>query len=296
MSEHLMREGLPDKYGILSLQEKILEIAVYIDSFCEKNDIGYCLMGGSALGAKRHGGFIPWDDDLDIFMTPDNYERFRTAFLDHGDKEKYYLQEYGKTKKGYVSIPKLRMNGTTYIEELLENKRVHQGIFVDIFILHNCPDAKALQLWQCFWAKCAVVKGMSMRSYNRQNGIRQFLISIAKLLPKRIMVDFALSQVYRFRYTKSDYYCNFLGKAVYKKGLYKKEWFSETESIAFEKTELKVPKGLHEFLTERFGDYMIPPSEDRIRWEQHAKNWDVQNDFSKYVNKERSFLDEKYLV
>lgn len=291
-----MRDNLEDKYGFLKLQDKILEIAQYIDTFCDENGIDYCLMGGSALGAKRHGGFIPWDDDLDIFMTPDNYEKFRSAFMDHGDKEKFYLQEYGKTKKGYVSIPKLRMNGTTYIEALLENKKVHQGIFVDIFILHNCPEEKILQLWQCFWAKCVAVKGMSMRGYNRQKGFRQFLIYAAKLLPKKLMVDFALSQVYRFRDRESGYYCNFLGKALYKKGLYKKVWFAETESVPFEKITHRVPKGLHEFLTERFGNYMIPPSEDRIKWEQHAKKWDVEKDFSKYVNPERDFSGEKYLV
>ena len=216
--------------------------------------------------------------------------------MDHGDKETFYLQEYGKTKKGYVSVPKLRMNGTTYVEKLLENKKVHQGIFVDIFILHNCPNAKIAQLWQCFWAKCVVVKGMSMRGYDRQKGGRQFLISFAKILPKKVMVDFALSQVYRFRNRKSKYYCNFLGKAVYKKGLYQKEWFSETETIPFEKVSLRAPNGLHEFLTERFGDYMVMPSADRIKWEQHALKWDTEKDFSEYVNKERDFSDEKYLV
>lgn len=291
-----MRDSLEDTYGILKLQDKIMEIAAYIDFFCERNNIDYCLMGGSALGAKRHGGFIPWDDDLDIFMTPDNYEKFRAAFMDYGDKEIFYLQEYGKTKKGYVSVPKLRMNGTTYIEKLLENKKVHQGIFVDIFILHNCPNAKISQLWQCFWAKCVVVKGMSMRGYDRQKGFRQFLISFAKILPKKVMVDFALSQVYRFRNRKSNYYCNFFGKAVFGKGLYKKEWFSETEPIPFEKVTLRAPRGLHEFLTERFGDYMIPPSAGRIKWEQHALKWDTEKDFSEYVNKERDFSDERYLV
>lgn len=80
MSLKYMRQNLEDKYGLLEIQDKILEIMVYVDSFCQKNRIEYCLMGGSALGSKRHGGFIPWDDDLDIFMTPDNYERFRALF------------------------------------------------------------------------------------------------------------------------------------------------------------------------------------------------------------------------
>lgn len=291
-----MREGLEDPYGIVTLQDKILEIAVYIEQFCTEHDIDYCLMGGSALGAKRHGGFIPWDDDLDIFMTADQYEKFREKFLECGDQEKFYLQEYGKTKDGLVTIPKLRMNGTTYIEELTKDWKIHQGIFVDIFILHNCPNQKIKQLWQCFWAKCVVVKGMSMRGYNRQKGLKKLFLGISKILPRKLMVDFALRQVYRFRQVKSDYYCNFLGKAVYKKGLYKKNWFEQTEHIAFEKTELRVPIGLHEFLTERFGDYMTPPAADRIRWEQHALAWDTEKSFSDSVNAGKDFSDEKFLV
>ena len=291
-----MREELEDEYGILLLQDKILEIAVYIEQFCIEHDIEYCLMGGSALGAKRHGGFIPWDDDLDVFMTPDNYEKFRKLFIAYGDHEKFYLQEYGITKKGYVTVPKLRMNGTTYIEELTKDWKIHQGIFVDIFILHNCPNNKIKQLWQCFWAKCAVVKGMSMRKYKRQRGLIKFLLCVSKIFPRKIMVDFALRQVYRYRNVKSDYYCNFLGKAVYKQGIYKKIWFNRTEMIPFEQIRLRVPVGLHEFLTERFGDYMKLPSKEKIVQSQHALKWDVNNDFSIYVNKNRDFSDEKYLV
>ena len=101
-----MRDNLPDDYGFVKLQDRILEICVYIDQFCQEHDIVYSLMGGSALGAKRHGGFIPWDDDLDIFMTPDNYEKFRKAFMEEGDKQRFYLQEYGLQKNGMVSCPK----------------------------------------------------------------------------------------------------------------------------------------------------------------------------------------------
>ena len=291
-----MRGNLPDNYGIVKLQDKILEIATYINDFCQKYDIDYCLMGGSALGAKRHQGFIPWDDDLDIFMTPSNYEKFRDMFKAEGNHWKFYLQEYGLQKNGMVTIPKLRMNGTTYIEELTKDWNIHQGVFVDIFILHTCPNNKILQLWQCFWAKCVVVKGMSMRSYGRQTGIRQLLLNIAKYLPKSIMLNYALKQVYRYRGRDSKYFCNFLGKAVYKKGLYLREWFEKTVPAPFEKVELRVPSGLHEFLTERFGDYMKLPSAERIKWEQHAYKWDVEQDFSVYMNHDRNFCDEKNLA
>ena len=81
-----MRPDLVDKYGFLEIQDIILGMMVDLDRFCSDHGIDYCLMGGSALGAKRHGGFIPWDDDLDIFMTPDNYEKFRDCYYEYGDK------------------------------------------------------------------------------------------------------------------------------------------------------------------------------------------------------------------
>ena len=64
-------------YSTKEIQSKILEIMIYVDKLCRDNGITYYIMGGTALGAIRHGGFIPWDDDLDIFMTPDNYEKFK---------------------------------------------------------------------------------------------------------------------------------------------------------------------------------------------------------------------------
>ena len=77
-----------DLWGYMKLQNCILHIAKYIDEVCEASNIEYCLMGGSALGAVRHKGFIPWDDDLDIFMTPNNYEKFRKV---HNNKSGFYF-------------------------------------------------------------------------------------------------------------------------------------------------------------------------------------------------------------
>lgn len=290
-----MREGLEDSYGFLALQDKILEVASYVDELCKKNDIEYSLMGGSALGAKRHGGFIPWDDDLDVFMTPANYERFREVFNTEGDKEKFYLQELGATN-GMVTTAKVRMNGTTYIESEISDWKMHHGIYIDIFILHTCPNNKLLQLHQCFWAKYVITKGVAIRSSGRHSGIRGFVVKIAKLFPDKFLVKHGLKQVYRYRNKQTKYYCNFLGKAVFKKGIYKREWFDETEYVPFENVQLKASARLHDFLTERFGDYMKVPSADRIKYEQHAWKWDTEKDFSEYVNAERDFSDENRLV
>lgn len=271
-----MRPNLEDKYGFLELQDKILEIMVDIDHFCLEHSIEYCLMGGSALGAARHGGFIPWDDDLDIFMTPDNYEKFREIFQKKGNKDKYYLQEWGATD-GMVTIAKIRLNGTSYIENSIKNWDVHHGVYIDIFILHTCPNNGISQLWQFFWGKFVITKGNALRENGRHSGFRGFVIRIAQLLPDRFLVKYALKQVYKHRNKQTNYYCNFLGKAVFKKAIYKREWFDSPVYAPFETVQLKVPGRLHEFLSERFGDYMKFPSVDRIKYEQHAEYWDLNN-------------------
>ena len=271
-----MRPNLEDKYGFLELQDKILEIMVDIDHFCANNHIEYCLMGGSALGAARHGGFIPWDDDLDIFMTPDNYEKFRDFFQKNGNKDKYYLQEWGATN-GMVTTVKIRLNNSTYIEEPIKNWDVHHGVFIDIFILHSCPNNKLAQLNQFFWGKYVITKGNALRENGRHSGFRGFVIKIAQLLPDRFLVKYALKQVYKYRNKQTDYYCNFLGKAVFKKAIYKRKWFDSPVYVPFETVQLKVPGKLHEFLSERFGDYMKIPSVESIKYGQHAEYWDLNN-------------------
>lgn len=290
-----MRDNLNPQYGFLELQDKILEIAVYIDQVCKDNDINYRLMGGSALGAKRHGGFIPWDDDLDIFMTPDEYEKFRNVFNKTGNHKKYYLQEWGATD-GMVTISKIRMNDTTYIEESLKDWDIHQGIYVDIFILHTCPNNRIQQMWQCLWAKYVIMKGLAIRGYNRRGGFLGFALKVMSHLPDKMWIKYGLKQVYKYRNRETNYYCNFMGKAVFKNGIYKKEYFEESEYAPFEKVNLKVPVKLHEFLSDRFGDYMVPPSPDRIKWEQHAESWEIDKDFRDLLPHCKEFCDEGRLI
>ncbi len=292
MEYQYMRDGLDPKYGFLELQDKILEIAVYIDKLCRENDINYCLMGGSALGAKRHGGFIPWDDDLDVFMTPDNYEKFRKVFNENGDKEKYYLQEWGLTD-GMVTISKIRLNNTSYIEESLKKWDIHHGIYVDIFILHTCPNNKLQQIHQCLWAKYVIMKGLAVRGYNRRGGFLGFALKVMSRMPDRLWVKHGLKQVYKYRNKKTNYFCNFMGKAVFKNAIYKREYFENPEYVPFEKAELKAPEKLHEFLSERFGDYMKPPSPERIKWEQHAESWDFDKP---YFVGDGTYKDEVKLI
>lgn len=285
-----------DLWGILQLQNCILNIAYYLDAFCEKYGIEYSLMGGSALGAVRHKGFIPWDDDMDVFMTPDNYEIFRKRFHEAGDKETFYLQEWGLDEKtGRVTLAKLRMNKSTFIEQDLKDWDIHQGVFLDIFILHTCPNSLLKRYHQYIWAKYLVAKGAANRSYNKKKGLTQLVINLLRLFPKRFLVVFALKQVYRYRALPSRYQCHFLGRAKLKTGLYLRDYFCSTKKVSFESIYLSVPFRVEEYLYDRWGDYMKLPPKEEINKYHHSWKWSVTESFKGY-NDNNCYSDEKNLI
>jgi lipopolysaccharide cholinephosphotransferase len=103
------------------------------------------------------------------------------------------------------------------------------------------------------------------------------------MLPENFLRKFAMRSVYKYDDKKTDYYCNFFGKARFKQGKYKREIFGTPTDVDFETVKLMAPEKLHEFLKQRFGDYMKVPSPERIKWEQHAEFWDIKKDYREYV-------------
>lgn len=113
------------------------------DRICNILQIPYVLFAGTLLGAVRHKGFIPWDDDLDVIMLRKDYERFLQGAPQHLDQQRFYLQkEFGEHWPMFFS--KLRLNGTTCLETFHpKDTRMHQGIYIDIF---PCDDAAKTHL------------------------------------------------------------------------------------------------------------------------------------------------------
>lgn len=291
--EHLV---LPreDTWGILGLQNCILNIAQYFDEFCESNNIDYCLMGGSALGAVRHKGFIPWDDDLDVFMRPNEYKAFKDAFNKLGDKNRFYLQEWGGNPN-FASFAKLRLNKSYYKEADLEKYDIHKGVYIDIFILHSCPDSTLGHWWQYLWSRYLVLKSLANRNYMRHGLLGNLILKPLKWLPKRALVDFAIKQIYRNADSETKFYCHYLGRAGYTKGLYNSEFFKTTKKVPFESISLRVPSRVEEYLTERWGDYMKLPTKEEIAYFQHSSEWSDSTAFPGY-NNNNIYKDEANLI
>ena len=124
------------------LQLKMLDMIKVIDDICQKHNIEYYLAYGSALGAVRHKGFIPWDDDFDIAMTDENYFKFLNVCEKELDSNKYYLQTPEKEEEYYLSFTKIRDITTTLIEERNSDIDITYGVFIDIFPIVGVPENK----------------------------------------------------------------------------------------------------------------------------------------------------------
>ena len=128
-------------FDLRKLQLVELEMLKDVVSFCEKNDIQYFLSDGTLIGAARHQGFIPWDDDIDICMDYKNFKKFNKLAAKDFDK-KYFVQNYKTERKYPFPWTKIRINSTTSMERHLNNYDIHFGICMDILVLNGISDNK----------------------------------------------------------------------------------------------------------------------------------------------------------
>lgn len=139
----------------LKLLRKIqLEMLIEVRRICNKYHIKYSLIGGTLLGAVRHQGYIPWDDDADIGMLRRDYEKFRKVCAKELDSEKYYFQDDRNTEGYRWGYGKLRRKNTLFLREHQEHLNFGQEIFIDIFPLDYAPDNMLLRYFHMFFCFC----------------------------------------------------------------------------------------------------------------------------------------------
>lgn len=271
--------------SVRQVQEKILETMKYIDALCRENGIVYYIMGGTALGAVRHGGFIPWDDDLDIFMTPDQYEKFKAVF-EVQNSAQFVLQEW-RTTPDYLEYAKVRMNGTTFIEEVFKDRTdMHHGIYVDIMILHKVPENKLLQRLVYLESKFVTLYALSQRNWRPKTKQQALMLKLLKILPCKWMAKVAYRRIYRYDGWQDNYrYCYWITPAKFKNGLFHKSFFASAVDVPFEDTVLMGSEKIKEYLAYRYGDYMKLPSKEAQKAAVHAYVFDTEKDYTEYVGK-----------
>lgn len=252
------------------LQLTQLEMLELIDKICRENKINYSLAYGSVLGAIRHDGFIPWDDDSDIVMFCNDYEKFAKVCGRYlGDK--YFLQDNKTERETPYIFSKLRKNKTRVVDNVALNLNINEGVWVDIFILVNgCKSQlgnKILYRFICFYQmlKCRF-RYLNDKSGYKVNLLKRFLYSLPNFIYTKIeqLTYFIIKNLGS---KKSDLYFS-LCNSTFDGSIYKKEFYCELINHKFENQLLPVPKNYDKYLSGIYGDYMKP-----IRYNSHT-NYD----------------------
>lgn len=245
------------------LQSVILSITKDIDSICRNNSIEYYLLGGSCIGAIRHKGFIPWDDDLDIIMTKENYNKFIKVCSKQLDPSKYVIQE--GLKDWPLNFSKIRLKGT-YLHEPEDEyapENMH-GIFVDVFFLDNVPDNNILAKIQYVLAKYYLCYLLGQRKYKRTSLKKKVMIALSFPMKFGPIRKALVNYIEQFNNQETKRLGFFYGRTRFKTAITPRTIYGTPKYVEFEDTYLPVPQNYHEYLTQMFGDYMkLPPADQQ---------------------------------
>ena len=260
---------------------RVVEIEI-LDKFvevCLKNNIHYSLAYGTLIGAVRHHGFIPWDDDIDILMLRKDYERFIEAWYNENITD-YYIQNY-KTDITYTNnFMKIRKDHTTFIEEKSDrNNKKNRGIFIDIFPLDVVPKGKIKRVYH--FIICAI-NLLYSRGYTSKSSKLLMIIERALLmLPNSAKVKIRLwteEQKQKWNGLRGEL-CN-SSTIEESKIFFPEDMMDDFTLLDFNGKKYSSMKKYDEFLCQFYGDYMkLPPVEQRI-WQHNPflicfdKNYD----------------------
>ena len=247
------------------LQGTLLNILKDIDKVCKKHNLTYMLIAGTLLGAIRHKGFIPWDDDIDIAMPRDDYEKFIKICED--ELSDYVIQTPYNTKNYFLPFSKLRLKNTLYDEAAVKHIDMFKGIFVDIFPIDNVEKNN-------FSLKLRALKVRTIRDalaykFKINNKIMNFkyfyIVFFLRFLPVKWLLLYQQKVMKKCKNNQSNYLINFATDQVYRSELTKRENLLPVQEMKFEGNLFKVPNKSEEYLSQMYGDFMqLPPEDERV--------------------------------
>ena len=264
-----------------TLQDVLLSILTDINSICMENNINYTVCGGTCLGAIRHEGFIPWDDDIDIFIAKTEFTKFIEA-LEKTCPEKYHIEIPTKTANYELAFPRIRLNETIFrTRDDLHKQAANCGVYVDIFYLENAPDNAILRKLHCALSMfCGL--GYSCRRFKENAEDYLKLVKDNQEVYKTFKKKAFLGKLFSFwsvekwvsawdkvnslcKNENSKFICCPVGRKHYSGETYHRDAFFPTVEKKFENISVPVPKCYDVYLNKLYGNtYMqLPEEEDR---------------------------------
>lgn len=257
------------KEEIRKIQNKSLEMALYFKSICEENNLQFYFCGGCCIGTIRHQGFIPWDDDVDVFMPRKDYEILKRLWKKVADISRYTLEDSNEYHIDHNLFLNIRDNTTTFIRPYQKNLDINHGLILDVLPLDGCPSGKLRRKAQLMWAmvyslyRSQLVPENHGKLMGLLGKIALVLVPSSKLKYK--IWRFAEKQMTKYRIEDCDYVTELCAGPHYMKNQYPKEAFDKAVYKEFEGYMMPIPQGYDNYLKIAFGNYRkLPPEEKRV--------------------------------
>ena len=246
---------------------KLVGILNKFMSICEENNIRWYLAYGSCIGAIRHKGIIPWDEDIDICMPRPDYDRFVNLChkIDMGDYELCIINE---TPGFFEHIVRMADKSSSVLFSI--DRPYVSGIYIDLFPIDGAGDGHIEKNYNRF-RRWQVVSHFS-RSYFcksqyikwiKKGKILELLLAVSTSVFRVFFQRISLNKIERiirkYSFDESEYVVFYEGRVYGMKNVIKKEWIQDTIFVPFENVQARIPKYYHEYLTQLYGDYMTPP-------------------------------------
>lgn len=266
-------------------QRLLLEMLKDFDAVCRKHDIRYQLFAGTALGAVRHQGFIPWDDDVDVILLRSEYERFFEEAASDFDSKLYYVQRE-HSEHWPMQFSKLRRNNTTCIEKYRpKDKKIHQGVYIDIFPCDNLSDKPLLRKLQFAASKAIIAKALYARGYETNSNAKKAFMQLCRLIPRRPLEKLCMQK----SELETDMLHSFLAAGKrYEKNIIPREWMEQSIDVVFENAVFPISAHYDELLTQLYGNWHeLPPPEER-KCKEHVAILDLEKAYIYYLAQQES--------
>ena len=260
-------------------QKAMYQLLMVFDKVCRELNVRYFLFAGTLLGAVRHQGFIPWDDDLDVVMLRADYERLMREAPAIFEKENLFLQQEHSAHFP-MFFSKLRVNGTTCLEPYYpKDHEMHQGVYMDIFPCDNAYNSKIGRWVQFMASKVVIAKALDAEGYVTNSKLKKAVMYVSRCVPRA-----PFHRIVKGPKKQTEYKHSFLGgSSRMNRSVYPTDIFGETIELAFEGENFWCPHQYDALLRILYGDYMRIPSVEEQKCKKHAILVDLKNSYEQYA-------------